>query len=227
MAETAKFLFDTEFDAGDADSDASEAKLLTGREIQDLRDSAFEDGVNEGAARENKTTEHRHSQALAAIADGLGAISENQTQAMNHIVDEATTLTIAITRKISPALAQHKPLVGIESMIREFLHQLIEEPHIVVRVPEILIDDLKRNIDDIAAGCGFAGRVVLMPDAVMSGNDCRLEWADGGAVRNMESILDDIETGIKRTLQNPTELSGDIPSDEMGESPDQPAVSSR
>ena len=92
---------------------------------------------------------------------------------------------------------------------------------------EILIDDLKQNIDDIAAGCGFAGRVVLMPDAVMSGNDCRLEWADGGAVRNLESILDDIETGIKRTLQNPTDLSGDISSDELGGSPDQPAVTSR
>ena len=72
-----------------------------------------------------------------------------------------------------------------------------------------MIDDLKQRIDDIATGCGYAGRVVLMPDPVMSGNDCRLEWADGGAVRNLDTILNDIETGLARVLQKPIDLTGD------------------
>lgn len=219
MAHIEKFLFDTEFDTTPAAAGAPESKLLTGKEIQDLRDSAFEAGVNEGAGRENKTTEHRNAQALAAIADRLGAIADEQTRAMNHIIDEAATLTIAITRKISPALAHHQPLVGIEDMIRDFLRQLIDEPHIVVRMAESLIDELKPRIDTIAAGCGFAGRVVLMPDPRMGGNDCRLEWADGGAVRNIDTILNDIETGIVRMLPKASDLSD--------ESPDQPAEASR
>jgi len=219
MAAMEKFLFDTEFDADDAVAGLPAAKLLTGREIQDLRDSAFEAGVNEGVARETRTTEHRQSEALAAVAGRLGAIAEAQSQAMNQILDQATTLTLAITRKISPALARHQPLVGIEALIRDFLHQLIDEPHIVVRVAEMLIDDLKQRIDGIAAECGFEGRVVLMPDAAMNGNDCRLEWADGGAVRNSEAILDDIEQGIVRMLQNPAALSGDIASDDPDEDP--------
>ena len=48
-----------------------------------------------------------------------------------------------------------------------------------------------------------------MPDPVMSGNDCRLEWADGGAVRNLDTILNDIETGLARVLQKPIDLTGD------------------
>ena len=68
MANTAKFLFDTEFDAAGSVAGASGAKLLTGREIQSLRDSAFDAGVNEATARESQSTEHRRSEALAAIA---------------------------------------------------------------------------------------------------------------------------------------------------------------
>ena len=227
MVSTEKFLFDTEFDTDGAIAGMPAAKLLTGREIQDLRDSAFEAGVNEGVARETRTTEHRQSEALTAVAARLGAIAEAQTQAMNQIIEQATTLTLAITRKISPALAQHQPLVGIEALIRDFLHQLIDEPHIVVRAPEMLTDDLKKRIDDIAVECGFDGRVVLIPDPTMNGNDCRLEWADGGAVRNNETILDDIETGIFRMLQNSEAPIGDIPNDGPGEGRDQPASAPR
>ncbi len=226
MANSVKFLFDTEF-ATAAVAGEPETKLLTGNEIQQLRDSAFAAGVNEGVARENRATEHRQSEALAAIASRIGAIGESQGQAMNHIIDEATNLAMAMARKISPALAQHHPLVGIEAMIRDFLHQLLDEPHIVVRVPEILIDDLKRRIDSITAGCGFAGRVVLMPDPVLKGNDCRLEWADGGAVRNIDSILNDIETGVVRLLHNTTDLSHASPGELPGDGPDQLAGASR
>lgn len=223
MANIAKFLFDTDFETAGAMAGAPDAKLMSGKAIQDLRDSAFAAGVNEGAAREKLTTDHRQSEALAVIANRLEAITQTQDQAMNQIIEEATKLTLAITRKISPALARHEPLFGIEAIIREFLHQLIDEPHIVVRVPDGLIDHLKQRIDDIATACGFAGRVVLMPDPMMNGNDCRLEWADGGAVRNLDTILDDIETGVARLLQNPTELSGNPPADGSG----QPADMSR
>ena len=210
MANIEKFLFNTEFETATVESGGGETKLLSGTEIQELRDSAFADGLNEGVARENKTTEHRQSEALAVIASRIGAIADSQDQAMDHIIDEATSLTMTISRKISPALTQHQPLVGIEAMIREFLQQLITEPHIVVRVPDDLIDGLKQRIDDIAKDCGYAGRVVLMPDPVMRGNDCRLEWADGGAVRNIDTILNDIETGIVRLLHTPTEHSSDL-----------------
>ena len=221
MADIAKFLFNTDFET--AGAGVPDTKLLTGREIEQLRDSAFAAGVDEGAARENQATEHRQSLALSVIANRLEAIAQAQDQAMNHIIEEATKLTLMIARKISPALSRHEPLFGIEAIIRDFLHQLIDEPHIVVRVPENLIDDLKQRIDDIAAGCGFAGRVVLLPDPAMNGNDCRLEWADGGAVRNINTILDDIETGVARILQNPADLSGDLP----GDGSDQSAAASR
>ena len=227
MVTTQKYLFDTKFDSADTVAGVPAVKLLTEREIKDLRDSAFEAGVNEGVARETRNTEHRQSEALASVASRLKAIAEVQTQVMNQIIDQATTLTLAITRKISPALAQHHPLVGIEALIRDFLHQLIDEPHIVVRVPDMLIDDLKKRIDDITAACGFDGRVVLIPDPTMNGNDCRLEWADGGAVRNSETILDDIESGIVRILQNPASPIGDIPNDGPVEGQAQPAAAPR
>ena len=233
MTSIAKFMFDTEFETAETASGAPENKLMTGSDLQALRDSAFADGVNEGIAQENRTTENRHSQALAAIANGLGIIAGNQAASMDRTIDDATNLTVMIARKLSPALSTHQSLVGIELILRDFLHQLIDEPRIVVRVPEALIDELKRRIDEISTDCGFSGRIVLMPDPSLNGNDCRLEWADGGVTRCTEAILDEIENGVVRMLTNPAALSGDDPqnekpaepSGEQSQDPDQPAAS--
>lgn len=227
MANTEKYLFENVFDSSRAVAGTPAARLLTTKEIQDMRDSAFAAGVNEGVAREHRTTEHRQSEALAAFTAQLKVIAETQNQAINTIIDEATKLTLAISRKISPALTKFKPLDGIEAMIRDFLQQLIDEPRIVVRLPEDLIDDLKRHIDDIVVGCGFEGRVVLMPDSMLTGNNCRLEWADGGAVRDIDAILDDIEAGIIRMLHSPTDLSGDFTQDRSDNGPGHPAAASQ
>ena len=82
MVTTQKYLFDTKFDSADTVAGVPAVKLLTEREIKDLRDSAFEAGVNEGVARETRNTEHRQSEALASVASRLKAIAEVQTQVM-------------------------------------------------------------------------------------------------------------------------------------------------
>ena len=127
----------------------------------------------------------------------------SQAQLGKRIAVRPGFCSLAVARKIVPVLLDQQPLVEIEALLRESLSLLINEPRIVVRVPDALAESLGRRIDEVAQSCGFAGRVVLLPDTELSGADCRMEWADGGVERDTEKTWRDIETGLARLLQAP------------------------
>ena len=217
MEQPSKFTFDAVFDVDDGSVVSSDGQAgpgwYTGQQIEALREESFDAGIAEGEARERATTEHRQAEALEAITAGLTAIAELHVPTLERVADEATNLAVAIARKVSPALMRRQPLAELEAMLREFLTRLIDEPRVVVRVPDALIDPLSERIDGLAAGCGFAGRVVLLPDAELSGADCRMEWADGGVDRKTDDIWRDVEAGITRLLQAPDHAADGVSAD--------------
>ncbi len=218
MEQLSKFTFDTVFEVDGGAVVSSDGKpganWYTGKQIKTLREESFNAGIAEGEA----TTERRQAEALQAIAARLAAIAELHVPTLERVADEAANLAVAVARKVSPALMRRQPLAELEAMLREFLAQLIDEPRVVVRVPDALIDPLSERIDGLAAGCGFAGRVVLLPDAELSGADCRMEWADGGVDRITEDIWRDIEAGIARLLQAPDHAADGLSAE--GRTPD-------
>lgn len=159
-------------------------------------DVARDEGMRDGAAQERATTERLQAEALAAISERLAAIAQQQAAALENVSQEAVALAMAIARKVAPSLMRQQPTAEIEGMIADFLQQLIDEPRIVVRAPDALLEGLKGRIDEIAAGCGFAGNVVFLADPALGAGDCTLEWADGGAERQVDAIWRDIDTRL-------------------------------
>ena len=45
--------------------------------------------------------------------------------------------------------------------------------------------------------------MVLLSDDGLGISDCRIEWADGGAERNVERIWKDVEELVSRALHEP------------------------
>lgn len=160
---------------------------------------ARDEGMRAGAAQERATTERMQAEALTAISDRLAAIAQQQAAALENMSKEAVALAMAIARKVAPNLMRRQPTAEIEGMIAECLQQLIDEPRVVVRTPDTLLDGLKGRVDEIAAGCGFAGNVVLLADPALGAGDCTLEWADGGAEREVEAIWRDLDARLGTT----------------------------
>jgi flagellar assembly protein FliH len=50
----------------------------------------------------------------------------------------------------------------------------------------------------LAERAGFAGRLVVLGEDGIAAGDCRIEWADGGIVRDREKALAAIEAAIER-----------------------------
>lgn len=221
MEQPTKFTFDTVFDVADVTDGAigsgdgqSGSNWYSAKQIETLRETSFDAGVADGEARERATAERLQAEALRTIASRFTAIAELHVPTLERVADEATNLAMAVARKVSPALMRRQPLAELEGMLHEFLARLIDEPRVVVRVSDALIDPLSERLDGLAADCGFAGRVVLLPDAELSGTDCRMEWADGGVDRKTEDIWSDLDAAIARLLQAPDHAADSL-SDEQ------------
>lgn len=196
MTALQKFTFNDAFELKDSASGNSDGVRYAEVYGRAELDAAREEGMRAGAAQERATSERLQAEALTLISQRLEAIAQQQAAAIEGLSKEAIALALVVARKVATHLISQQPSVEIEGLFADCLQQLIDEPRIAVRVPDALLDGLKGRIEEISAGCGFEGKVVLLADPSLSASDCTLEWADGGAERNAEAIWSDIETRI-------------------------------
>ena len=68
----------------------------------------------------------------------------------------------------------------------------------VVRVNEGLYARAKESLEDVARARGFEGRLVVLGEADLAAGDCRIEWADGGLVRDRTATEQAIIEAVER-----------------------------
>lgn len=199
MSDTVKFTFDTRFESPGAAARvavgaASHSPMVTQEELAKAREDAFAQGLAAGL-------EEARGEVERTIAGALTEISEHLMRLRSADQDrrkEAVSLALAIGRKLAPTLLRREPLAEIEALVSECLAEVPEEPRVVIRVDDVLLDELKRRIDDMVAQSGFGGEIVLLGDDTLQGSDCRIEWADGGAKRALAHLLGEIEAVVDR-----------------------------
>jgi flagellar assembly protein FliH len=167
---------------------------------------AREEGRIEGMTQGQAAAEASLSAKVAAAVDKIGMSIAHLLSEREHLHQELAAHSIrtvlAVLQRTVPELAHRHLTIEIEGLVRTCLTELYDEPRVVVRAPDALIDSLQENIDRIAASCGFTGKVALFGDPAMAATDCRVEWADGGAERSFEATWQEIENAINRGLNN-------------------------
>jgi len=201
-----KYLFDSSFDdeakVAEAAATPAEAALIHygAADLAAARDEGFAVGAAAGAAEARAAIEQATADGLAAIAARLKVLHDLQDESAERGVRGAVGTAIAIVRKLHPELARRHGLVEIEALLSRTLEALRDEPRLVVRVADGLLDPLRDRLDDMTRATGFEGRLVLLADTAIAIGDCRIEWADGGVERDVASLWRDIETAWQRGL---------------------------
>lgn len=204
MATISKFLFETEFDASGAERPRGakptrpDARSFTAADLESARSESYAAGVASGRADAEKQINRRIADALDALGTRLGDLLAEGTRNHEAASREAIVAATEIVKRLMPALAQREALSEVESLIGDCLSRLHDEPRLVIRVGDELLDPLRQNIDQLAAAAGFSGRVILLADAAMRATDARVEWADGGADRDLAAIWREVESAIQR-----------------------------
>ena len=142
--------------------------------------------------------ERRVARALERVAEELHAIGEGLKHVEGRLEAEAVEVAVAVARKLAPALIAHEPLAEIEALAAECFNQLTAAPHVVVRVSDVTYQTARERLVEIARSRGFEGRLVILAEPEIAAGDCRIEWADGGVVRNRAAAEAAITDAVKR-----------------------------
>ena len=191
----AKFQFDLDLSGNQA-----QTRVMTETSILKLREEAHQAGYAEGFREGQQAETARAEAALAAAAEKLAATSARMLQTVTNYEQKARTDGIAVARSIAVKLASELvsriPEAELDTLIEECLQSLDQTPHLVIRCQPDLVDKIKELTETHMAAAGYNGRLVVLGDPEIGPGDGRLEWADGGLVRDMSKILSEIDKSI-------------------------------
>jgi flagellar assembly protein FliH len=214
VASTAKFLFDQDFAPAAAPAEKPVTPAELALRLAEAESKGFRDGFEAAEKEGTAVAARRTAMAFEQIGDAIERLARNVTEIDQRIEAEAIELAVAIARKLAPELVAREPFGEIAALATECFRQLQSAPHVIVRVNDSLLETARGQLEEIARTRGFEGRLVVIAEPEIAVGDCKIEWADGGVVRDQARIDAEIAASIERYLG--ARPSADMP--ELGES---------
>jgi flagellar assembly protein FliH len=183
MNAPAKYLFDIDF--APAQKAATTISLVEHKSLLgEAETRGYRNGFQAAEAEMKAETARRLAIALEQIADMLGIMAQGLKGIEARLEAEACDVAHAVASKLAPALVAREPLAEINALALDAFRQLLTSPHVVVRVSDKLYDAAREKMEEISRHVGFEGRLVMLGEPDIAEGDCRIEWADGGVVRD-------------------------------------------
>ena len=195
MKATAKYLFDEDFAAGEK---PTITMVEHERRRADAESQAYRQGFTAGEEQAHQEATQRMAAALSVIADGLGRLDNALTAIETRLETEAVEVAVAVAAKLSPALIAREPFAEIAALATECFHHLVSTPLVSVRIAADIHGTAKEQIEEIARAGGFDGRLAVISDDNLAPGDCRIEWADGGVIRDSSATTSAIDETVAR-----------------------------
>lgn len=194
--ETVKFTFEEDFSTETAGGSYT-------KKMQQLSDDAFLQGKEEGFAEAVSSIEKNCELILNDIQQAVSVIMSRHEEQIATMEKQATSMVLAIIKKLAPAIVKEKPLEEIENLVHECMRNNPSEPRLVIRVDEKVLPHLRRKIETIQTASDYNGQVVLVSEQMGDISDCRVEWLDGGAERDFNSLMNTIEEMVQKFIEAP------------------------
>lgn len=191
------FLFERDFHG----RRSAEEMVPMSRHLDALREAeerGFAAGTADGQARTLGEQPARLAAALEKLAVQVSLeIARSEARALAQEIG-AIELALELARKIAGNAIDRFPSDVIDSAVQECFAEARTAPHVAVRVNDSLVEDVKTHLAKLAAERGFAGKLIILGEPEITHGDVRLEWADGGVVRERAAI----EQAIQTTIEN-------------------------
>jgi flagellar assembly protein FliH len=159
--------------------------------------AAREAGYAQGRADADGDIAAHLARTMEGVAMNLELVRSDLDGIAAQASVEAITFAHLIARQLAGRLLDAAPLAQIEDAARQIFDDLRGQPHVAARVAPELADAAKEKLQKIARDRGFEGRLIVLGEPEIAMGDIRIEWADGGIVRDRaaaERLVDDCVT---------------------------------
>jgi len=202
------FTFELSFDtphaaAAAVRADDERTPRHSDEDLAKARAEAMAEGRAAGHAAAQQEREQRVAESLQRLGQDLAALVKAQAAAATNAERNALQLAAMLVRRIAPHLLEQSPAGRIEVLVRDMLAKIHDEPRIVIRLADDLVDLMKPKIDSIARNSAFEGRIIYLGQPDMRPGDCLIEWADGGVEMHSKTFLAEIDAAVSRFLSGP------------------------
>ncbi len=214
MSEKTKFSFERDFRSGSTSPFVErrmDPTVPLARHEEALREtdaSAFLRGHVAGidAARLEQTAR------LASATEELTHILRQSAGRLDVIEQQASHEALHFAFKfakiLSADLIGEKPLAPVEAAARHVFGDLRGLPHVAVRVAPDLVEATKESLSRIAREIGLDAKIIVLGEPEIRTSDCRIEWADGGIIRNQSALEAQLQEAIATALGQARQMSG-------------------
>ncbi|MEQ1769755.1 MAG: hypothetical protein ABL879_07925 [Devosia sp.] len=197
------------------------ANLLSESTVATLSAEARNQGYELGFAEGERSAAAEAARRIAAAAEKLATNAASMSAALDdrsgqHMA-EAVDLAATVGRKLAGHLLARLPVGELDALLTECLASLDGVPHLVIRCAPDLADAVREMALLRIDASGFAGRLVVMGDPDLAPGDGRIEWVDGGLVRDRATIECDIDARIAAFLIAKGIVPKDSAADAAGE----------
>ena len=203
VAQPAKFDFGTVFDGLVEDPEAYERNkepTWTADELEREKAVAYANGNEAGRTEALAGIEQRAAQALEQVIAGVGQITNRLGTFEAGLSSEAKSLSVAVGQAIASELLAQSHASEIEAIVSEALGFLTQQPHVVVRIHEDLLEHFTSRLEALADSRGFMGKLIILGEPDLEQADCRIEWAEGGITRDTNALAARLDEIVQRHL---------------------------
>jgi flagellar assembly protein FliH len=182
MSAPAKFMFDIDFGA----PKPANTVLLSEHEAKlgEAETRGYRKGFTAGQQEAASESARRLAIAMESVAHSLSLLTRGLSAVEVRVEAEAVEVAVATGRKLAETLIAREPFAEIEALALDCFRELVATPHVVVRVNDALYEQAQVKLAAIARETGFDGRLLVMAEPDIAVGDCRIEWADGGMMRD-------------------------------------------
>jgi flagellar assembly protein FliH len=188
MAAPAKFLFDMDFGVPDKTRERPSTAAEVAQKVAAAESLAYRNGYDAGQREAKAESDRRGALALEEIKIAIQGIAAGFAGIETRMETEAVDIAVAVARKLCEDLIAAEPLGEITGLVQDCFSHLVATPHLVVRINDQLYEAAHEKIEQLAKQSGFAGRLVILAEPEIATGDCRIEWADGGVVRERAGV---------------------------------------
>ncbi|MCO5130110.1 MAG: FliH/SctL family protein [Xanthobacteraceae bacterium] len=188
MGAPAKFLFDVDFSAPAKAREPAATPAEIAARVAQAEAQAYRAGFDAAQRESHVESEHRSAAALQQIGDSIAAIAARFAEIEGRLQTEAVNVAVATARKLSGALIAAEPLTEVVELVRDCFKHLVTTPHLVIRINDGLYEQAHEAFERMAKQSGFSGRLIVLAEPDIAAGDCKIEWADGGVMREAAAI---------------------------------------
>lgn len=207
MSAVRKYLFDTDFDAPAAEAAAPRPVPLA-RDVREQRareDQARADGFAAGRTAALDEAASRGAEAVERIAARLTAALDDASALAAQLNEDAAELALAAANLLAGPAAPPRFAAHVRERLAAIIADQVGQPRIVVSVAPEMRPHVQAAADHVVGDALYAGRVDVVADAALAGNDLRIDWKTGALVENRRDRLAALAARIEDYFASPTE----------------------